>query len=164
MQVKLRHKTELHIKGEGVGDALCQFQCFTAQRQPLIGVTKQPSGICTDLPRTNTRIVSAIQEPVRTMLLRIIKTPTSRGMCVRGYQLAAPPIGRPGAVMGLETQSGIVLSLRQPQKPIRERAGRRYQAGCGVGLPQSEKGLEKLALIVPPLSKFARAVVGLRHS
>src|SRR5712691_6405988 len=135
MQVKLRHKTERHIKGERVGDALCQLQCFTAQRQPLIGVTKQPSGICTDLPGTNTRIVSAIQEPVRTMLLRVIKTPTGRGMCVRGCQLATPPIGRPGTVMSLETQSEIVLSLGQPQKPVRERAGRRYPTGTRVALP-----------------------------
>src|SRR3954451_16486200 len=118
MQVELCHEAKRYVEAERGRDTLRQFQRLRAERPPSLSVSKQPSGIRANLSRAHAGIMSAIQMPVQPVLLRIIKAPTGFGMLISRCQLAAPPIGRPRAVMCLETQPGIVPVLSQSQQAI----------------------------------------------
>src|SRR5689334_9066207 len=113
--------------------------------------------------RAHPGVVTAVNEAVRVVSLRIIKlAPFGR---VRTSLCQAPPkkIGRPSAVVRLKLELVILSMASQLQQFDREDSGFAGDAQGSFVLPEPENSLKQLAFIPTLLGKFPSARIGLRY-
>ena len=118
IEVNLRRKKESKAQRERVGDPLGQRQTLSDARERLVGISEQPFGQSARKLGANTGIVSAIDEPMGRMLLRIVKQAPGVGVLASFCRIPSVQPRRPTAVMRLEPQSIVSLPFGHPQQPL----------------------------------------------
>src|SRR6516165_6277202 len=109
IEVNLRRKKESKAQRERMGDPLGQRQSISDARKRLVRISEQRFGPSAMVLGANTGIVSAIDEPMERMLLRIVEKAPGVGVLAFLCRIPGKKPRRPGAVMCLEPQSIIPL-------------------------------------------------------
>jgi hypothetical protein len=112
-----------------MGDPLGQRQTISDARKRLLGISQQPFDLSANVSGADTRIMSAIDEPMRRMLRRIVQKAASVGVLASFRLIPGIIPCRPGAMMRLEAQSIISLLFGHPEQPLGERTGSGYSTG-----------------------------------
>jgi len=118
IEVNLRRKKESKAQRERVGDLLGQRQTLSGAGERLVGISEQRFGPSASNLGANTRIVSAIDEPMGRMLLRIVEKASGVGVLASFCRIPRVTPRRPAAVMRLEPQSVVSLPFGHPQQPL----------------------------------------------
>src|ERR1700737_2780164 len=106
-----------------MGDPLGQRQSISDARKRLLGISKQPFDLSTNVFGADTRIMSAIDETMGRMLHRIVDKAAGVGVLASFCRIPGKRPGRPSAMMRLEPQSVISLLFGHPEQPLGERPG-----------------------------------------
>src|SRR5215472_9142720 len=106
-----------------MGDPLRQCQRISEAGERLLGITQQPFGMSTHVSGAGTGIMSAIDETMGRVLLRIVEQAPGVGVLASFCRVAGKRPRRPGAMMRLEPQSIIAFLFGHSQQSGGERAG-----------------------------------------
>jgi hypothetical protein len=89
-------------EAEWVGETIRQSQALGDVSERPVRISQYPANLRGGLPGADTRIVAAINMPVRAMLLRVINPNARLGMPIGVHRIAAEQARCPGTMMGLE--------------------------------------------------------------
>src|SRR6516164_186192 len=118
IEVNLRRKKESKAQRERVGDPLGQRQALSDAGERLVGISEQRFGPSARNLGANTGIVSAVDEPMGRMLLRIVEKAPGVGVLASFCRIPRVKPRRPAAVMRLKPQSFVSVPFGHPQQPL----------------------------------------------
>ena len=148
-------------------DRLCQFRGqahgVVRHRDGLIGAAEQPQGQSHVVPAAHARIVAAVAERMRAMLVGVVESKTLLGVFATEEELAAKQKDRPGGVMGLEEKLLVLLSLGQLEELVGKIAGGLKPHPQVIEIPEPPDRGVGLPGVADPLGKLPRPQIRRRY-
>src|SRR5262249_6313241 len=128
--------------------------------QGRVGITKQPLDLCPHIAGANTRIMTAIEQAMRTVALGIVKLSARLAVATARLEFASKQAGRPGGVMGLQAQAVVPLVRSQGQQLMRKSAAEKDVTAPRTALPHTVDSHEVPARFSMPPRQLVRPGVG----
>ncbi len=150
-------------KGQGAAERVRQLLSEGESRiavfQSPRGIAKSPERDAGEQTTTDTGIMTAVEERMRSMLLPVVESHSRLDVLSRRRRLANPTQSRPERMMGLEQEGLIVGALREHQELLPELTTTLGLPLHGPEEPQPPQRLKHLAGIPDLLAELPRARV-----
>src|SRR5437879_1035719 len=113
MQMHVRGIFASQFHGERIRQSVSHAHGFVGAVYRPVGITEKPICLGRGIAGAGSRIVAAVNEPVRPVSLGIVKAAPFGYMRMSLHQIPAKKLGRPSAVMRLKMEAVILPPASQ---------------------------------------------------